>query len=490
MKGIDVSHYQGNIDWGKVKSDKQKFEFAFMKCTESVDFLDDKFARNKSEARKAGILCGYYHFARGGDYKKEADWFLKNVGEIKEGELIALDYEIATLSDPADWCRKWLDYVASKVGFKPMLYTYHATLQKYDWKKVSDGDYGLWAARYGLQETEPNDKYQPATGSWKFFAIWQFCSQGKVSGITGNVDLDYCSMDLETLKKYGKAEAGTPVENKIAILNQNDYAGKKFGSKNMSDMAKFGCKLFSFHYCYRVLTGKDISIEDFDAMLVKGGCYFGDNGDMLDDATVAKTLGWEFLGKETDVKKIPEWYPTIKEVDFSIADGKQQHFVAMTAGAIEDPYGGVERAVNYYEEKVGEPNWEKGKFSYRLFKANNSITQSDMENPYDKNLYRIFNAVGKFLGKDYGENPSDKETDEIEKKLKDLKDNPPVKEVEKIVEKPVEVEKIVYKDSPETLQKIENQREQINDLLNKQSTFYQMWLKLKQAVIDFWNYKE
>jgi len=232
MKGIDISHWQGVIDWSKVKTN-----FAFMKVTESTGFLDDKFKRNQEEARKNGILCGYYHFARGGDYKKEADWFLQNVGEIKKGELIALDYEIYTLADPADWCEKWLSYVESKVGFKPMLYTYHALLNKYDWRKVSDANFGLWAARYGRQEQEPNFDYQPATGSWNFYAIWQYTSKGSVSGISGNVDLNYTSMDIDTLKKYGAKEnvngGGQPApepdpyeENYKKILK---YLGKAIG---------------------------------------------------------------------------------------------------------------------------------------------------------------------------------------------------------------------------------------------------------------------
>ena len=57
--GIDVSHWNGDIDWDKVRSSGK--EFAMMKCTESHDFLDNKFSANKSGARKAGLVCGYYH---------------------------------------------------------------------------------------------------------------------------------------------------------------------------------------------------------------------------------------------------------------------------------------------------------------------------------------------------------------------------------------------------------------------------------------------
>jgi len=158
----------------------------------------------------------------------------------------------------------------------------------------------------------------------------------------------------------------------IKIENQNDakWVGHFLGS-SASGYQKYGCKLFALRYLYCIAQGKNVSIDEVDDLLFKGGAYF--NGDMLDDATAAKVLGFEFLGKVADINKAPDWSPIIKEVDFSVADGKQQHFVVRIikpdgSKAILDPYGGVERKVNYYEQKVGEPKWEKGKFSYRLFR--------------------------------------------------------------------------------------------------------------------------
>lgn len=162
------------------------------------------YQKNKDGARKAGLLFGSYHFGRATNARKEAEYFVAQAGDIQEGELLVLDYELYTLSDPATWCLDFLKRVEELVGFKPLLYTYHGILLKYNWKKVSDNNNGLWAARYGLQEQNPNPKYKPATGSWPFYAIWQYCSRGIVPGIVGNVDLNHCDISLETLKKYGK----------------------------------------------------------------------------------------------------------------------------------------------------------------------------------------------------------------------------------------------------------------------------------------------
>ena len=202
MKGTDLSHWNTVTDWKKIR--EAGYEFCFIKATQGTGYLDPTYKERKDKVRKAGMLLGAYHFADATDPIKEADWFLKNVGELQEGEIVILDYETYKLDNPADWCLKWLSRVEQKLGFKPLLYTYHGLLVKYDWKPVSVANFGLWAARYGLQTQFPNPLFKPSTGSWPFYAVWQYCSKGKVPGINGNVDLNTSSMDINSLRKYGK----------------------------------------------------------------------------------------------------------------------------------------------------------------------------------------------------------------------------------------------------------------------------------------------
>lgn len=219
MNGIDISHWQNKIDWKKVK--KAGYEFAFCKCTQGLKYKDPTYEKNKKEAREAGLLFGAYHFADANSAEIEAENFCKNVGDLKEGEIVILDYETHAIKDPASWCLRWLAFVEKELGFKPMLYTYHEFLKKYDWKKVSDNNNGLWAARYGLQQQKPNNLFKPATGSWQFYAIWQYCSKGKVDGITGNVDLNYTELRIETLKKYGKKAKKEKSDTKVPLSQEN-----------------------------------------------------------------------------------------------------------------------------------------------------------------------------------------------------------------------------------------------------------------------------
>lgn len=204
----------------------------------------------------------------------------------------------------------------------------------------------------------------------------------------------------------------------MKIYNQLDYTGVKFGSKKATDMGGWGCKLFS------VAIIKQMDPVELDKILVAGGAYFGKNGDLLDDSTLAKVLGWEFLGRETNIAKMPTLSPVIKEVDFSATPGKSQHFCVRVvkedgSRAILDPFGGVERAVNFYERKSGAPNWEGGGFSYRLFKIPETQTQGDPAGvDYTNNAIKIFQATSDFLSVNYGELPNNEETEEIINKLK------------------------------------------------------------------------
>jgi lysozyme len=201
VKIIDISHWQGTINWDKVE--KSGVDVAIMKASQGTAMVDSKFAQNKKEARKEGLLCGFYHFANGSDYKKEADHFLKTIGDIQEGEFLVLDFEI-DIANPVEWCKKWLDYVTEKVGFKPIFYSNEARIKTIDFTEIAKASYGLWIAKYGDNDAiaEPNEI--PNTDEWKFYAIWQFSSRGSVDGITGNVDLNTTTMDIKTMKKYGK----------------------------------------------------------------------------------------------------------------------------------------------------------------------------------------------------------------------------------------------------------------------------------------------
>lgn len=193
IKGCDISHWQGSINWKKIP---KEIDFVIMKASEGTTIKDVKFEEYKAGARGRGFGVGFYHFASGTDPVKEADFFLKCVGDIAEGEILALDFEGAAvkIKDPVGFCEKFLQRIYDKVGFWPVFYSYSSFVTGITSKLILGC--GLWIA-------DPSDA--PRIGNWPFYAIWQY-TVGPVNsmpGIPAKIDLDYFNGDIATFRKYG-----------------------------------------------------------------------------------------------------------------------------------------------------------------------------------------------------------------------------------------------------------------------------------------------
>ncbi|MGG3626589.1 GH25 family lysozyme [Bacillus gobiensis] len=203
-KGIDVSHWQGNIDWRKVAADGVKF--AFLKATESTNYIDDTFYKNADGARAAGIKVGAYHFARIGSKEEaiaEAKHFLNAVKKTKLSYPLVLDLEVnqkkvskEALTDAAVVFLEALE----NAGYFAMLYTGKSFLESaLEESKLKS--YLKWIARYNHELGRAAD-------------IWQYSSEGKVNGIRGNVDMNLCYRDgLRAAASVGiKQDSVKPVQ--------------------------------------------------------------------------------------------------------------------------------------------------------------------------------------------------------------------------------------------------------------------------------------
>lgn len=206
VKGIDVSKWQGHIDWAKVKA--AGIKFAIVRVGDGDTYVDPLFGENWSGTKKNGIIRGTYQFFRPGDDPvKAADLFvnqIKSHGGMAAGDLPpVLDVEVqdgvsdATLRNNAI---KWLDRVESKLGRRPMIYTSPGF-----WNGVGAGSsfskYTLWVAHW---ETACPSMPSSWTG-WKF---WQTADDGKVNGISGYVDLNLFNGSLDELKAFAGGSTG------------------------------------------------------------------------------------------------------------------------------------------------------------------------------------------------------------------------------------------------------------------------------------------
>jgi lysozyme len=186
VKGIDVSYYQGTIDWAQVRGDG--VEFAFIRATDGLGYIDSTFEQNWEGARAQGILRGAYQFFRPNQNPvAQADLLLQKLAAVTPGELSpVIDVEASGGLGPAavaEAVRAWVDRVRPAIGREPIIYTYFSF-----WRdQVGGADFTtspLWHAHW---TTGPCPTIAPP---WLDWAFWQYTSTGAVAGITGNVDVN------------------------------------------------------------------------------------------------------------------------------------------------------------------------------------------------------------------------------------------------------------------------------------------------------------
>ena len=204
VHGIDVSAYQGRIDWPEVA--RQRVRFAFIKASEGATLRDPRFARNWREARAAGIVSGAYHyFLPTRDGRRQAALFIKTV-PLRAGDLPpVLDVEAPRFHDVAALrrgVRAWLAAVEAHYGVRPILYSNYTYYQRY--LAGHFDDYPLWLAHYEVE--------RPALPAERWI-IWQHSDEAYVPGIRGTVDFNVFQGSYEALQALrlgGPAAAAQP----------------------------------------------------------------------------------------------------------------------------------------------------------------------------------------------------------------------------------------------------------------------------------------
>ncbi|MBP5629899.1 MAG: glycoside hydrolase family 25 protein, partial [Bacteroidaceae bacterium] len=180
--GIDVSHYQGTINWAAVAA-SGKVGFAYVKASESVSFIDDYYQYNMAQGRKHGINMGSYHFYRAHvDQDAQFQHMISVIDPAKQDLVPVIDVESAngvTVETFASRLRRFLKRVEDYYGRPPILYTYVNFYNKYLAYRGFE-HYPLFIAFY--QDSTP----RVADGNK--YILWQYTSKGHVNGVNGNVD--------------------------------------------------------------------------------------------------------------------------------------------------------------------------------------------------------------------------------------------------------------------------------------------------------------
>lgn len=182
VKGLDVSHYQGDVDW-KTVAETEKYQFVYMKATEGNDFTDDTFMQNWEGAKDNGFLTGAYHFfSARSTGEQQADHFISVVPKEAATLPPVIDIEIALTHDPAIIAQElmtMIEKLEQTYTKKPVLYVTYDTYNKY----IAGGfaGYDIW-----IRDIV---KFPTLKGKQNWL-LWQYSNRGRVDGIDAYVDIN------------------------------------------------------------------------------------------------------------------------------------------------------------------------------------------------------------------------------------------------------------------------------------------------------------
>lgn len=213
MNGIDISNWQNGINLDAVP-----YDFIIAKATEGKTYVSPDCARQVEQARARGKLFGVYHYIDGSGAIGEADFFIDNIKNWVGEGMLCLDWESNQNSawGNEDYLRQVAQRVIDRTGIPPVIYVQQSRMAQV--KPIADAlNCALWIAQYanmnatGYQDAPWNE------GAYSC-AIRQYSSCGRLSGYSGNLDLNKAYMDAAAWKKYanpsGGASAPSPAPSK------------------------------------------------------------------------------------------------------------------------------------------------------------------------------------------------------------------------------------------------------------------------------------
>lgn len=199
IHGVDVSHYQGEIDWEVLAA--QDIQFAYMKATEGSSHVDECFAENYREAQQTGLRVGAYHFfSFDSPGATQAKHFIETV-EAFDGMLppvVDVEFYGNKEADPPDpeevrtQLQTYLDAVEEAYGLCPVIYATYESWELYIENQFDD--YPLWIRDIWKRPETSID--------WTF---WQYTNRGRLKGFTGEepyVDLNVFKGSLEEWERW------------------------------------------------------------------------------------------------------------------------------------------------------------------------------------------------------------------------------------------------------------------------------------------------
>lgn len=191
IEGIDVSHWEGDINFREVKD--AGIRFVYIKSSEGDSYIDPDFERNYREARKVRLKIGFYHYVTARtaeEARKEARHFAEVIRGKKYQGRPVMDFESfgnLTKERINEISLAFLQELREATGRSVAIYSDASNAADTFDARLSV--YPLWIAQYGGSHPDMQNH-------WRRWSGWQYTDSGRVSGISGTVDRDYFTEDM------------------------------------------------------------------------------------------------------------------------------------------------------------------------------------------------------------------------------------------------------------------------------------------------------
>ena len=226
--GIDVSGYQGNIDYSEVA--QAGIEIVYMKSSEGSNYVDSHFERNYTEAKRNGLKVGVYHFLTARSIAQaeiQAQFFVSLISGKNIDCKLAMDFESFGNLNKQQINEIAIAFInkVKELSKKDLVVYSNA----YDATYIFEGEvteYPLWVAQYGVNEPQDN-------GNWPSWVGWQYADDGEVNGINARVDMDRFTKEilLDDTSEIPDVENPNEGENNNGNNNGNG-SGENNGGDN------------------------------------------------------------------------------------------------------------------------------------------------------------------------------------------------------------------------------------------------------------------
>lgn len=309
-QGIDVSGYQGNINYAKVK--EAGIQIVYMKSSEGFNYIDSHFERNYANAKQNGLKVGFYHYVTARsveEAQRQAQFFVSVVAKKSPDCKLAMDFESFGNLSKQQVNQIGLAFLKTveELSKKEVVVYSNAYAASNTWGGEIT-NYPLWIAQYEVNEPQNN-------GTWKSWAGWQYDDKGEVLGIDNYVDRNKFTKEMllsdnsEIPDPENPKPNPEPAETKTITIQWGDtlsVIAKEYNT-TVAELVSLN-HIANPNLIYAgdalIIPGKETEVETEDSQI-----YIVKKGDTLANIAIMFNTSVQQLAKDNKIKNVNYIYP-------------------------------------------------------------------------------------------------------------------------------------------------------------------------------------